>query len=160
MPNITEIRKYPNLKGMLLEEQNYSEKFFSTTSDGTDESIITAYESVTAFCEENDVSPKLCMGIPLVVEELLVALGKHSCQDGNNFIDIRISIVGKEVVIRLRCQGRIFNPIDWYKERKSSMPLEEFMADESFGINIVEKIASRVDYSNMFDVNNLIVTLK
>lgn len=153
-------KKNPSLKGILLEEQNYSEKFFSVVSDGTKEGVSTAYESVAAFCEENDVDTKLCLKIPLAVEELLVVLANHCCLEDNQHIDIRISILDNNVVMRLRCQGRIFNPIDWYKERKNNLPLEEFMEDESFGMGVVEKIATRVDYSNMFDVNNLIVTME
>ena len=61
--------------------------------------------------------------------------------------------------MRLRCGGASFNPIDWYNERKATLSLEEFMEDESFGMKVVEKLVKDVRYTNLFDVNNLIVAM-
>ncbi len=149
----------PQLDGILLEERTYSEKFFSTTSDGTPDRAVEASERVVAFCEENDVNPVLCVKIPLVVEELLVTLARHCSEGDNARMDVRISLVGEKVVMRIRCEGRIFNPVAWYHDRKQRLTPEEFMDDDSFSMDVVDKVAKSVEYSNMFDVNNLIVTM-
>ncbi|MBR1876438.1 MAG: hypothetical protein IJ805_04965 [Lachnospiraceae bacterium] len=93
---------------------------------------------VVAFCEENDVDPALCMKLPLVVEELLVVLARHCFENSSQKIDVRISLVRENVLVRMRCEGVTFNPIEWYMERKAALSPEELMADESFAMNVVE----------------------
>lgn len=150
----------PDLVGVMLEDSAYSDKFFMTVSDGTEEGAVKTSGEVVAFCEENAVSPAFCMKLPLVVEELLVVMARHCKTDPSFRIDLRISLVEEEVVMRMRCPGTTFNPIEWFRDRKSKLSMEEFMEDESFGMNMVDKLVSRVKYSNVFDMNNLIVSMR
>ena len=152
-------KRNSNLQGILLEQKMYAEKFFYTVCDGTEDGAVETSKQVVEFCEENDVSPAICMKLPLVVEELLVVLARHCFDDNTSKIDVRISLVGAKVLMRLRCGGASFNPIDWYNERKATLSLEEFMEDESFGMKVVEKLVKDVRYTNLFDVNNLIVAM-
>ena len=148
-----------DLTGILLEQKMYAEKFFSTVCDGTEDGAVDTSKQVVEFCEENDVDPALCMKLPLVVEELLVVLARHCFEDDSSKIDVRISLVARKVLIRMRCAGTTFNPIDWYHEKKATLSPEDFMEDESFGMNVVEKLVNDVRYTNLFDVNNLIVAM-
>ena len=157
--SIIKRKKDPNLHGILLEHNMYAEKFFSTVSDGTEEGAVETSGKVVAFCEENDVDPALCMKLPLVVEELLVVLARHCFENSSQKIDVRISLVRENVLVRMRCEGVTFNPIEWYMERKAALSPEELMADESFAMNVVEKLVSDVQYTSTFGVNNLIVTM-
>ena len=150
-------KKRKDLAGILLEERVYSEKFFMTSSDGTEEGAVKTSSDVVTFCEENEVDPILCMKLPLVVEELLVILARHCRTDGDFRVDVRISLTSEEVIMRMRCGGTVFNPIEWFRNRKEKLSPEKFMEDECFGMNVVDKIANRVNYSNVFDMNNLII---
>ena len=153
------LRQSKHLNGILLESTVFSECFFSITTRGTLDEAVDTSRKVVAFCEENNVSPSLCLKLPLVVEELLVILARHSCENENAQIDLRISLVKNSVVMRLRCMGRIFNPIAWYEKKKAMLTPEKFLEDESFGMNVVEKVVNSVNYSKIFDVNNLIITM-
>ena len=148
-----------NLQGILLEQKVFAEKFFSTVSDETETGAVNTSGEVVSFCEENGVSPALCMKLPLVVEELLVVLARHCFDDRSSDIDVRISLVGETVVMRLRCEGATFNPVEWYRERKSVLSPEDFMMDECFGMNVVEKLVRDVKYTSTFGVNNLIISM-
>lgn len=150
-------KKRGDLAGILLEERTYSEKFFETRSDGTEEGAVRSSSEVVDFCEENDVDAALCMKLPLVVEELLVILARHCRTEGDFMVNVRISLTEKEVIMRMRCGGRIFNPIEWFRDRKEKLGPEKLMEDESFGMNVVERMADRVFYSNVFEMNNLII---
>ena len=152
-------KRDPDLKGILLEQSIYAQKFFSVVCDGSEEGAVETSKQLVEFCEENDVSPALCMKLPLVVEELIVVLARHCFSDDSSKIDVRISLVAERVLIRLRCAGATFNPIDWYNERKATLSPEEFMEDESFAMNMVEKLVNEVKYTSLFDVNNLIVAM-
>ena len=153
------IKTDPNLQGILLEHKDYAEKFFSTVSDGTEDGAVETSGRVVAFCEDNGVSPALCMKLPLVVEELLVVLARHCFEKKDSKIDLRISLVREEVLIRMRCEGATFNPVEWYIRQKSTLSPEDFMMDESFGMKVVEKLVHDVKYTSTFGVNNLIVTM-
>ncbi len=152
-------RKDPELEGVLLEHKVYAENFFSTVSDGSEDGAVETSGQVVSFCEENGVSASLCMKLPLVVEELLVVLARHCFDKGGSHIDVRISLVQEEVVMRMRCEGAMFNPVEWYAERKRKLSPEDFMMDESFGMNVVDKLVHDVKYTSTFGVNNLIVTM-
>lgn len=152
-------KKRSDLAGILLEEKVYSEKFFATCSDGTEDGAVKTSGEVVAFCEENEVDPMLCMKLPLVVEELLVILSRHCATESEFKVDVRISLTDDEVIMRMRCGGMIFNPIEWFRDRREKLSPEKFLEDESFGMNVVDKLARRVKYSNVFDMNNLIITM-
>lgn len=157
--SIARRKKDTSLKGMLLERSDYAEKFFSTVSDGSEDGAVSVSEQVVSFCEQNSVSPALCMKLPLVVEELVVLLGRHCSTDNGSQIDIRISLVSEKVLMRMRCEGAIFNPVEWYQEKKRTLSEEEFMMDECFGMGVVENLVRDVKYTSIFGVNNLIVTM-
>ena len=152
-------KRNKNLRGILLEQEIYAQKYFSTVCDGTEDGAVETSKQLVDFCEANDVSPALCMKLPLVVEELMVVLARHCFTEASSKIDVRISLVPERVLIRMRCAGLPFNPIDWYNERKATLSPEEFMEDESFGMNVVEKLVNDVKYTSMFEVNNLIVSM-
>lgn len=152
-------KRKPELQGVLLEHKIYAEKFFSTVSDGTETGAVDTSGQVVAFCEENGISPALCMKLPLVVEELLVVLARHCFMDNSSHIDVRISLVGEDVVMRMRCEGATFNPVEWFLEKKATLAPEDFMMDEAFGMNVVEKLVTDVKYTSTFGVNNLIITM-
>ena len=153
------VKHHSDLEGTLLEHKVYAERFFSTVSDGTEEGAVETSGQVVGFCEENGVSPALCMKLPLVVEELLVVLARHCFAGSSAKIDVRISLVGENVIMRLRCEGATFNPVEWYMERKSVLSPEDFMMDECFGMKVVEKLVTDVKYTNTFGANNLIITM-
>lgn len=157
--SIVRRKRDASLEGVLLEQVDYAEKFFSTVTDGTEEGAVSVSGQVVSFCEENQVSDALCMKLPLVVEELLVVLGKHCKTDTGSNIDVRISLVQEKVLMRMRCEGAIFNPVEWYLEKKSTLSPEDFMIDDCFGMGVVENLVSDVKYTSTFGVNNLIVAM-
>ena len=152
-------KKRDDLQGLLLEEKVYSEKFFITTSDGTEDGAVKTSGEVVAFCEENEVDPMLCMKLPLVVEELLVVLARHCATESDFRVDVRISLTSSEVIMRMRCGGMIFNPIEWFRDRKEKLSPEKFLEDESFGMNVVNKLVKDFKYSSVFEMNNLIISM-
>ncbi len=151
-----------NLEGVLLNDKNSSEKFFSVVSDGTRDGAVKSAEEVVGFFEENDVPVKLCMKLQLVVEELLVVLATH-CLDGEEAdkqgINVKVTVIEDDVLMRLRCSGEVFNPIEWYYSKKNSMDPMDFMMDEAFSMNLVAKMVTDVKYTRTFGLNNLIVLI-
>lgn len=136
------------------------------------EEILEASRRISSFCEENVLDPKRSMLISLSLEEMLVSIKEHSFPgEEDQDISIRILIVpgegpqGREtIVLRIRCSGAPFNPIDYYERHRQSaagsggLDLLDSL-DDSLGIAMIAAAASSVDYKTTFGVNNLTVTL-
>jgi hypothetical protein len=120
------------------------------------EQISAATGRIQEFCEANDLQPKLAMALGLASEELLVAMGEHSL-DGEQqaVMDLRLLLLLDMAVLRIRCAGRQFNPLDWAAgEDASGGP-----GSAQMGIKMIQKLAISLDYRTTFGINNLTVFL-
>ena len=61
--------------------------------------------------------------------------------------------------MRIRCDGKIFNPVAWYEKRSSTMTQEELLMDDLLGMKMVIAKAKSVHFRNTFGVNNIIVVV-
>ena len=117
-----------------------------------------ASERMAEFCEQNELDPSLAMMLPLAIEEMLVLVNEH-CFEHNDkmYSDVRIVISNEELLLRIRCGGKLFDPIADYRKRTAGMSEEELLMDESLGIRMVTQMAKTVSFRRTLGVNNLIV---
>lgn len=60
----------------------------------------------------------------------------------------------------MRCAGRLFDPITYYKEKKAeALQRGEVLEDDSLGIEMIVKQAQDVTFSRTFGTNNLTILL-
>jgi Na+-driven multidrug efflux pump len=153
------------------------------------ESIVVAVGVIEAFCERRSLSRRLTTGIQLALEEMLVAIGENSLAGmASHTMNVRVLVLGEEVIVRIRSGGARFNPIE-YAERLSKIPLMTKLIDnegagetvsvfrhdrdaasdavpeqdvplELTGIMMILKMAEVVDYRSTFGVNNLMMILR
>lgn len=167
------LRRHPELRGLLLLERSYENgRFIAFSVRSTLEEIMDASQHISAFCEENALDPQRSMMIALSLEEMLVSIQEHCFpEDGGQSINVRILIAPEEngqrpVILRIRCSGRPFNPIDYYERRKAEVSgsvdeLEGLLEglDDSLGIAMIVSSARVVDYKTTFGINNLTILL-
>lgn len=167
------LRRHTELRGLLLLERRYEAgRFISFSVSSTVEEIMDASERISAFCEENELEPQQSMMIALSLEEMLLSIREHCFpEDPDQSINVRILIAPEEkgerpVILRIRCSGESFNPIDYYERRKAETAesLDELDGlldglDDSLGIAMIVSAARIVDYKTTFGVNNLTVIL-
>ena len=79
-------------------------------------------------------------------------------QNEKMYSDVRIVISAEELLLRIRCGGKLFDPIADYRKRTAGMTEEELLMDESLGIRMVTQAADSVTFRRTLGVNNLIVT--
>lgn len=170
--------KHPELQGILLLDRRYEQEgqYISFSVLSTVEEIMNASLRISSFCEENELDPSRSMLISLSLEEMLISIKDHSFpEDDAQSISIRILIFpDKEekeptIVLRIRCAGQPFNPIDYYEQRKAEtdqQPADELdfmenvdILDDSLGIAMIVAAAPVVDYKTTFGVNNLTIVL-
>ena len=155
-----ERRRHPGCKGILLLEGTQSENTLSFSVQNTAEGAVRASQEMADFCRQNEVKKSLARFLPMALEELLVIVNEHCLQGrGVQYIDVRILFDEDGLLMRIRCDGKIFNPVAWYEKRSSAMTREELMMDELLGMKMVIAKAKNVQFQNTFGVNNIIVVV-
>ena len=113
------------------------------------------------------------MLLSLSLEEMLGSIKEHSFPgEEDETFSIRILLTPgqtperPEVVLRIRCGGAPFNPIDYYQRRQTQAAQEADALDslldgldDSLGIAMIVAAAPVVDYKTTFGVNNLTILL-
>ena len=169
-------RRHPELCGLLLLDRRYEQEghFLSFSVHTSVAEIMDASQRVTAFCEENSLKPERSMLLSLSLEEMLMSIKDHCFPENEEeTFSIRILLTRDTspdlpdvMILRIRCGGSPFNPIDYYEQHKSKNPSDDDLdgllegLDDSLGIAmIVESKTAVVDYKTTFGVNNLTITL-
>ena len=65
----------------------------------------------------------------------------------------------KELLLRIRCGGKIFDPVAWYQRKMEAMTPKELLEDDSLGIRMVAQKAKSVQFKRTFGMNHLIVVM-
>jgi anti-sigma regulatory factor (Ser/Thr protein kinase) len=137
-----------NLSPFLLLE-DIDAKIFDVTIDSSIENAAGISDEIIKFCIKNKISPKRANYAGLIAEELtanIVRFGKE--KKTKSFIDIRLSISKNEIVLRIRDDGVPFNPVLYIKKQG---------AENSIGLNLVNKMAKKFDYTYALNFNNTAV---
>ncbi|MCI8478563.1 MAG: hypothetical protein HFE97_09525 [Oscillospiraceae bacterium] len=159
-------RKHPNRKGLFLLDRRYEDagQYISFAVHSTEDDIVQASTRISDFCDQNHLDARQSMLISLALEEMLISIRDHCFASGpTQEMNVRILILSSDqtagdetIVLRIRCSGTPFNPIDYYKTNRRENP-DEF--DDSVGIQMIVKSALSVDYKSTFGVNNLTILL-
>lgn len=128
---------------------------------GSQEGAVDASKKLSAFCEEQELPPRLSMLLPLALEELLVLMNERCLENRpDRYSDIRVFLDRNQILLRIRCGGKLFDPVSWHQARAETMTKEELLEDDSLGIRMIEKEAVSIRFSQIFGVNHLIVILE
>ena len=149
------------LKGLLMLDCRYEEidRYLAFSVKNTKEEASNAAEKISDFCKEKKMSQRTTMTISLAVEEMLLIIFEHCLSDiGKQYADVRIVRVGEKIILYMRCAGRLFDPIAYYRKRKVEAG-SEVLIDDSLGIEMIVKRAAEVMFSRTFGVNNLTIVI-
>lgn len=153
-------RRNPALTGLLLLNTMYERcgRYISFAVPGNPDAAAEAAERLGEFCEENALDKRTAMMLSLSVEEMLVCICEHCFEDGEQPIEVRVFILEDMVILRIRNNGRIFDPVGYYEQRTAAAN-GELLADDSLGIGMIVKKADSVVFSRTFGANNLTIQL-
>ncbi|MDE6663527.1 MAG: hypothetical protein K2K46_09315 [Lachnospiraceae bacterium] len=149
------------LRGLLMLDCRYEEtdRYLAFSVENTKEEASGAAKKISDFCKEKKMSQRTTMTISLAVEEMLLIIFDHCLSDiGKQYADVRIVRVGEKIILYMRCAGKLFDPIAYYRKRKEEAGSEVLM-DDSLGIEMIIKRASEVVFSRTFGVNNLTIVI-
>ena len=145
---------------LLLSRRDAAEgKAISFTVEATPEDVMKHSNRIGDFCEECLLSAKQSMTMSLAIEEILLLMIEHVFPDKlGESIDVKIFVREDKVTMRFRCGGKRFNPIAYYRSNaEHSAEAGSDVFCDSFGLQLVSKVARSVDYSTNLGLNNVII---
>lgn len=123
---------------------------FSIVSDP--EKICGASERITSFCEENGMQAGQVIRISLALEEMLTLIAQVNEPSPVSF-DIRVFAVQEEIGIRIRYDGKNYNPLT------AAETADGADGGMYMGIRMIQKLMEEVIYQNTFGMNTLLLLL-
>ena len=146
-------KKNPKLEGILLLRRQEDENYISFSVPGSAEGAVTASARMSEFCEQQEMDPRYEMMLPLALEEMLVLVNEHCFEENEDmYADVRILCSKEEVLLRIRCGGRIYDPVAEYQKRVQNMSEEELLMDESLGMRMITEAAKSVTFRRTLGV--------
>jgi len=147
------IRKKENVQGLLMirERNDYIHKFDFTIA-ATKEEAVRLSERVMALEVKAAAYTRLLKILALVLEEMTVATVHYAHADSAGFIDILVFVTDAQVTILMRDNGRPFNPLEYIPEENDGCITDS--------IQLVKKLASRMEYSRQLGFNTCVLTFE
>lgn len=153
-------RRLPrNAEDWLMLKPGFSSDFkavWSFSIGDNSQDVVKISQDLQRFCEDNGVDERRSFKIALAAEEMAGNIVEHAFKrNGTNYIDMCAQIKNDgEVMLRIRDNGRSFNPIAYVTEAGDS---EDISAN--IGIRMTQRIVKDMDYRYIGGLNNLLLTV-
>lgn len=109
--------------------------------------ICEAGERISDFCNSNGFSQKQSMTINLALEELMIIVAEKS-MNNKGTLDVRLVRTQEGGILRIRSQGKHFNPL---KFAQNDM--------EYMGVAMIMRMARHTEYQTTLGLNTLLVVI-
>jgi putative MATE family efflux protein len=147
------IGKKRNLTPIFLTPKEPSKNEYRYMMKNNMENISSLHEKINSFCDERGFDLSKKNAVCLVIEEMTANICQHGFRPGSqHYIDIRIGFYDRDIIIRIRDDGKLFNPLEYIE--KNTDP-EKF----SLGLTLLKKTAKSLSYDRIMSFNNLVITL-
>jgi len=129
------------------------EELYEATMHDMD-GVIKVSEDVRNFCIERGAEKHKANMLALFIEEMAGNTVEHGYDKGRKAsVDLRFVYHDGTGVIRLRDDGRPFDPVRWLDKNSGDDPAS------GLGIRVVTGLAKNVDYMASMEMNNLLIEL-
>ena len=139
-------RRHPERTRYLLMDRSLEERGhvmnFSVTGDT--EQICEASGKIADFCRENQMNPRQVMRFSLALEEVMTMIVQEN-PDATVRFDVRVFSLQDTLGIRIRYDGREYNPFDQRRSR----------GEAYLGIQLIADMMETVLYQRTFGVNTV-----
>ncbi len=139
---------------MVLLSENFGAKpeyVFEASMSSMDD-VVKASESAMDFCLKKNIDKRTAQMTALFIEE---TVGNTMTHKGSKEVLSELKVIhkGDSHVIRIRDNGKQFDPVEWYEKNHPEDP------SSGLGIRIIMKLAKDVNFIPALGLNNLMITL-
>ena len=139
-------RHHPERTRYLLMDRSLEEagQVVNFSVIGDTEQICQASQKIADFCRENQMNSRQVMRISLAIEEVMTMIVQENPDTAVRF-DVRVFSLQEALGIRIRYDGRAYNPFDQRKPH-----------DEQYlGIQLIADMMETIVYQRTFGVNTV-----
>lgn len=142
------------LRGLLLlpGDETLGE-ILDVTIPASTEAAVSLSRDVQAFCREHGAAPETALRLAVCTEEMAVNTAQIAHEhhtDGS--IDVFIHITPKDIILRFRDDGAIFDPASY-----AGSELDGCTTD---GIEVMKKLAEKTEYARQLGFNTTVMTFR
>jgi Na+-driven multidrug efflux pump/anti-sigma regulatory factor (Ser/Thr protein kinase) len=120
------------------------------------ENIVSLHEKINSYCESGGFNTRQQNAVCLVVEEMTAHICEHGFKPNTeHYIDVRIGFDADKIIIRIRDDGVLFNPLEYIAKQEQQGDSDELR----LGIMLLTKISKSQQYDRIMSFNNLLVTI-
>ena len=102
------------------------------------------------LCRENSVEEKLGNDLGVAAEELCTNIARYAYEKRSDAVDLFLRISSRDVVMRIRDNGVIFNPIAFRDDS----------GREVTGLSVLRSLPLKTEYNRVLGFNNTIITVE
>ncbi|MCR5587780.1 MAG: ATP-binding protein [Lachnospiraceae bacterium] len=128
------------------------DELFESSASSMEE-VMEVSNSVMGFCRERGIERKKAMLISLFIEEMAGNTVRYGFGDKAGNVDIRLICHDGEQMIRIRDNGKPFDPVEWFKKNEPEDPAS------GVGIRMIVKLSKEVQYIPAMGLNNLVINV-
>ena len=137
-------------RGILFPKEEEGVILYDFSIENSIESAEEASVKVMEFCTQNNVPKGLGNKLAIATEELCVNIAGYAYGNRNGSIDLFIRISSEDIVLRVRDNGVIFNPVEFIDDS----------GKEITGLKMLRALPLTLDYNRVLGFNNTIVVTK
>ena len=150
-------RRFPrSVRDLLILPKDFGPKpgeCFEASAKDMDQ-VVEMSEKARQFCLKRGEDQKMANYVALFIEEM----AKNTVQYGfekvrNGRIELRLILRDQKKIIRIKDNGRPFDPLRWLEENNPKDP------EKNMGIRMLVALAKKVHYIPGMELNNIIVEL-
>jgi Na+-driven multidrug efflux pump/anti-sigma regulatory factor (Ser/Thr protein kinase) len=143
-------QKKEGVQGFLLLRRDESgQHVWDTTIAASVEAATGLSQAVIEFCLCHGVSTNLANRVGVAVEEMAANIARYGGSRGKGSIDILVRLTAEELILRIRDDGKLFNPLSYRPEET------EFAIG---GIEVVKRLSGSMDYDTNLGFNTTVIT--
>lgn len=117
--------------------------------------VMEMARSVYDFGEARGVSKEMLDKVSLCIEEMAGNIVQHSFRPGEKrWFDLLVYVKPEEIVLRMRDNGRPFDPLARLREQAESDP------EKNLGLKVINGVTDTFEYRNGIGLNILVMTLR
>ncbi len=156
IPSLKLKRPIRRLDDMLLLDKDFGsapEDVFEASLNDI-EGVMEASRGVMEFCSKRETARRTAVMTSLFIEEAVGNIVRHGFAEGKSGnIDLRVISSKEKLVIRIRDDGKPFDPVDWYNRNHPEDPAS------GVGIRAIVGLADDVRCIPSMGLNNLMITI-
>lgn len=120
----------------------------------TMDDVVDFSAKVSSFCKKHNANSRCCYFTSLCIEEISKNVLSHGYKNKKNHpVDVSLFFKQPELVLRMRDEGKPFDPVEYNRMANSDDPISHL------GIRMVFGVAKQVTYTNSMSQNSVTITI-